>query len=109
MCICLNCFRIVNCNIYSSIAEKHAERLSLDFLLSQSFFPQSPVIFTILSPSLKRNFLLEWDVNECLSYQEQPGSWLNTATKFNKKNTNQNLSYLTYDGLFESKKKVYLS
>lgn len=104
MCICLNCVRIVNCHIYSIIAEKHKEQFDFNSDHLSVFFPQSPIILTILYPSLKKNFLLEWDVNDCLSYQEQPGSWITTAARsFTRNSSRQNFSYLIYDGLFEVK------
>ena len=61
----------------------------------RSFFPQSPTLLCINFFSKKNLYLLEWDVNECLSYQEKPGSWMS----FHQKNFRHS-SYLSFDLLF---------
>lgn len=102
MCICLNCLRIFNCTIYSTIAKKHEEQIFSEFQHLSIFFPQSPIIFTLFSPALKKSFSLEWDVNECLSFQEKPGSWIITPMTSSFTSYEQNFYYLIYDTLFES-------
>lgn len=75
MCICLNCKRLNYCQIYSIVEQKHGEKQSnLEIL----FAPQSPILTCINFFSKKKLYTLEWDVNECLSYQEKPGNWLIT-------------------------------
>nr|YP_011007602.1 hypothetical protein V2497_pgp058 [Syringoderma abyssicola]WAM65031.1 hypothetical protein [Syringoderma abyssicola] len=93
MCICLNCYHINNCSIYYTIEEKHEKKI----IGQGNFSPQSPIIICITSNSNKNIFLLEWDVNECLSYQENPGGWLSLlSTDKNPKLS----SYISYDLLF---------
>ncbi|CAM9092662.1 unnamed protein product [Discosporangium mesarthrocarpum] len=72
MCICLNCSQIRKCQIYSIIEIKHKEKkIKQNYI----FFPQSPVISINLFYQKKLQ-KLEWDVIECLSYEEEAGSWL---------------------------------
>ncbi len=73
MCICLNCGRINGCKVYFIIEQQHQEKSNS---LEKSFSPQAPILLCINFFSRKTIYLLEWDVNECLSYQEKPGSWL---------------------------------
>lgn len=96
MCICLNCYRINNCSIYTSVAQKHKERV---IFTKKIFYPQSPIIFGLNKFSKIKSFLIEWDVNECLSYQEEPGNWLFfSSPKLLVSNTFS--SYLVYDLIF---------
>jgi len=92
MCICLNCKRLNYCQIYSIIEKKHEEKEDLRKIL---FFPQSPILTCINFFSKKNLYTIEWDVNECLSYQEKAGNWLirdSHKLKFT--------SYLSFDLLF---------
>nr|YP_011002499.1 hypothetical protein V2388_pgp064 [Undaria peterseniana]WAL33290.1 hypothetical protein [Undaria peterseniana] len=95
MCICLNCGRIDNCEVYFVVEQKHNEKKKNYYIKKRTFFPQSPTLLCINFFSKKNVYLLEWDVNECLSYQEKPASWLS----FNQKNA-RNSSYLLFDLLF---------
>nr|QWK41679.1 hypothetical protein [Akkesiphycus lubricus] len=92
MCICLNCERMGSCEIYSIIEKKHDENRKHT---GDLFFPQSPVLLCINFLSQKEKYLLEWDVNECLSYQEKPGKWLSLNSEIPELP-----SYLTFDLLF---------
>jgi hypothetical protein len=92
MCICLNCHRINSCHIYFIIEKQHQE-IKKD--VEKSFSPQAPVLLCLNFFSKQGKYLLEWDVNECLSYQEKPGSWLG----YQQKNLNLS-SYLVFDLLF---------
>lgn len=93
MCICLNCGRINRCRVYFLIEKQHQEITK--GIENKSFFPQAPILLCINFFSKKSLYLLEWDVNECLSYEEKPGSWLGCQQKrldFS--------SYLLFDILF---------
>lgn len=91
MCICLNCFHLSYCTMYKIISLQHKEKA--DFLIKNFFlYPQSPVIYSIISYSSKGNCLSEWDINECLSFQEKPGNWLFQDLA--------NYIYLNYDLLY---------
>nr|YP_010127890.1 conserved hypothetical plastid protein [Lessonia flavicans]QPP20417.1 conserved hypothetical plastid protein [Lessonia flavicans] len=94
MCICLNCNRIDNCEIYFIVEQKHNEKKKYH-KKKRPFFPQSPTLLCINFFSKKKLYLSEWDVNECLSYQEKPGSWM----LFSQKNSGHS-SYLSFDLLF---------
>ncbi|CAN0268547.1 unnamed protein product [Ectocarpus sp. 4 AP-2014] len=92
MCICLNCGRINWCRVYFIIEEQHEEKTNS---INKSFSPQAPILLCINFFSKNTRYVLEWDVNECLSYQEKPGSWLDCGQK------NLELSsYLIFDLLF---------
>lgn len=92
MCICLNCNRINRCRIYFIIEQQHQEKIKYQTKL---FSPQAPILLCINFFSKKSLYALEWDVNDCLSYQEKPGSWLD----YNQKKLNLS-SYLVFDLLF---------
>nr|YP_010418058.1 hypothetical protein NNX83_pgp096 [Sargassum polycystum]YP_010418292.1 hypothetical protein Ycf34 [Sargassum plagiophyllum]USF18276.1 hypothetical protein [Sargassum polycystum]USF18510.1 hypothetical protein Ycf34 [Sargassum plagiophyllum] len=93
MCICLNCERIDNCNIFISVEKKHKENSKR--IIKTYFFPQSTILLCINFFSKKNLYTFEWDVNECLSYQEKPGTWLDFSSKPLESST-----YLLFDFLF---------
>lgn len=102
MCICLNCSQIYNCYIYESVALKHKEQIEI---VGKFFYPQSPILFGLNKFSKKKPFLIEWDINQCLSYEEKPGNWLlfyNSLLNINNFEgfTRQIPSYLSYDLIF---------
>lgn len=85
---------MLSCKIYDIISKKHREK-QVNF--SFSFSPQSPIIQILLS-SFKNGLFLEWDVNECLSFEENPGIWLMKIPIY--KSYFKNYSYLDYDSVF---------
>ena len=92
MCICLNCSRLNSCQIYSIVEQKHGEKQEH---IKTFFSPQSPILTCINFFSKEKLYTIVWDVNECLSYQEKPGSWLI------KESIELSLSpYLSFDLLF---------
>ena len=93
MCICLNCERIKTCNIFFLIEQKHEEKNKRT--INNFFFPQAPILSCINFFSKKKLYLFEWDVNECLSYQEKAGNWLSFYPKMIEPS-----SYLMFDILF---------
>ena len=78
MCICLNCSRLNGCKIYFLIEKQHQETTEV---IKKKFSPQAPILLCINFFSKQNIYILEWDVNECLSYQEKPGSWLGSDQK----------------------------
>lgn len=92
MCICLNCNRINRCKVYFIIEKQHQE---ITESIDKYFFPQAPILLCINFLSKKNLYLLEWDVSECLSYEENPGSWL-----ISKQKKLDFSSYLLFDMLF---------
>ena len=97
MCICLNCARIDGCKVYFIIEKQHREKTIFG---KKSFYPQAPILLCINFFSEKTQYFLEWDVNECLSYQESPGNWIDIDC--GKKNLNLS-SYLMFDLLFSQR------
>ena len=93
MCICLNCERIDNCSIFVNIEKKHKENYKR--IIEAYFFPQSTILLCINFFSKKKLYAFEWDVNDCLSYQEKAGKWLYLSSK-----TLEPSSYLVFDILF---------
>nr|WRW10691.1 hypothetical protein ASMI131 [Ascoseira mirabilis] len=97
MCICLNCERINTCKIYSAIEEKHEYKKTLTKFF---FFAQSPILFCIncfYKNNIYKAYKIEWDIHECLSYEEKPGNWLLSLPK-----TLESSSYLIFDLFFNS-------
>lgn len=76
------------------ISKKHNEN---QFIFSLFFVPQSPIIQILLS-SIKNRLFLEWDVNECLSFEDNPGIWL--VTENFSDSYFHNYGYLQYDAGF---------
>ena len=73
MCICINCRHIQKCQTYRFIEEQHYNTNT--YQEGENFVPINTLI--IVSINKKNNsLLLDWDVKECLSFIEQPGSWL---------------------------------
>nr|YP_011006188.1 hypothetical protein V2485_pgp065 [Dictyotopsis propagulifera]WAM63192.1 hypothetical protein [Dictyotopsis propagulifera] len=97
MCICLNCDRITKCNIYNVIGQKHEE---VSFIKLSDFYPQSPVLQTLFTYFDELEFLLEWDINGCLSYDNNPGKWIFKIPEIKI----LEISYLNYDFFFEFEK-----
>lgn len=73
MCICLNCKYLKQCKIYNKIEEKHNEKHISSTI--PSFHPISPII-KINVCNQKQSLDIEWDIYECLSYEEKIGEWL---------------------------------
>nr|YP_011005071.1 hypothetical protein V2471_pgp063 [Analipus japonicus]WAM61934.1 hypothetical protein [Analipus japonicus] len=95
MCICLNCNRFSNCKIVSDIEQKHREHNRLKENKKILFFPQSPILICLNFFFRKSLYLFEWDINECLSYEEKVGAWL-----LPDKKTLRSSSYLLFDSSF---------
>ena len=71
MCICINCKHINYCKTYSLIESKHKIEAKHNIY---TFIPNHTVIQINLKKQTK-NYLLDWDLIECLSFIEKPGSW----------------------------------
>nr|YP_010951503.1 Ycf34 [Laurencia catarinensis]WMP12442.1 Ycf34 [Laurencia catarinensis] len=73
MCICINCRHLDKCSTYQFIKKQHNK-----LIVSQNI-PFNP-ISTIIDVNVnKKNTLtiIDWDLIECLSFVEKPGSWSN--------------------------------
>lgn len=71
MCICINCKHINYCRTYSFIESQHTIQSSLK---NVEFTPKQTIIHINLKIHDK-TYILDWDLVECLSFAEQPGSW----------------------------------
>nr|YP_009397203.1 hypothetical protein [Thuretia quercifolia]ARW66389.1 hypothetical protein [Thuretia quercifolia] len=72
MCICVNCRHIDKCQVYKFIEEQHKtknKKINLDFI------PINTLIQINVSLNMNSNFI-DWDLKECLSFVEKPGSWI---------------------------------
>lgn len=71
MCICINCKHINYCRTYAFIELQHKNQRSYK---ESSFTPNN----TLIQINLKKQitiYILDWDLIECLSFIEKPGSW----------------------------------
>lgn len=74
MCICINCKHIKNCKTYYFIEKQHHVTLFQNYN-AHTFIPNN----TIMQINLKKymnTYILDWDLTECTSFIEQPGSWI---------------------------------
>ncbi len=79
MCICINCLYVHKCSTYYFVASQHN---------SNHRHGSTHILFEPSYSILHANYIdihnrqqLDWDVVECLSFIEQPGSWTDvTAT-----------------------------
>lgn len=75
MCICINCLYINNCSAYSIVQKQHSTPTFNKLNLYILFTPRAPII----NVNIKHNSLvlnIDWDIVECLSFIENPGSWV---------------------------------
>lgn len=74
MCICINCKHIKTCKTYHFIERQHSITL-IKNINTKTFIPDN----TIMQVNLKRHknmYTLDWDLIECTSFIEKPGSWI---------------------------------
>nr|YP_009398224.1 hypothetical protein [Thaumatella adunca]ARW67410.1 hypothetical protein [Thaumatella adunca] len=73
MCICINCRHIHNCQTYLFIEKQHHNNKLIRH--NKTFIP----IHTIINVNINQNLnkvSLDWDLQECSSFIEEPGYWL---------------------------------
>ena len=85
--------------MYYNVAENHNETKEIQNR-ENIFFPQSAILYSLLSYSNTGNCFIEWDINECLSYVEKPGNWLPFSLNEYEHSPSNVSSYLNYDILF---------
>lgn len=71
MCICINCRHIHKCQTYQFIEIQHGSNVS-----KRSKFTPIQTVIVVNMNKQSDNFLLDWDLKECTSFIEEPGSWL---------------------------------
>ena len=74
MCICINCKHIKTCQTYSFIEKQHNSYLIQNHY-DRTFIPDN----TIIQINIKKQinlYTLDWDLTECMSFIEKPGSWI---------------------------------
>nr|YP_009297964.1 hypothetical protein Plocam_066 [Plocamium cartilagineum]AOM67902.1 hypothetical protein Plocam_066 [Plocamium cartilagineum] len=72
MCICINCRHVHSCTTYNLIQKQHKKYINST---KPNFIPLNTLIQINIQSSLDL-IVLDWDLIECISYVEQPGSWL---------------------------------
>nr|YP_009395964.1 hypothetical protein [Dasya naccarioides]ARW65150.1 hypothetical protein [Dasya naccarioides] len=72
MCICVNCLHIKRCQTYSFI--EHHHKTIIPKTQKISFIPINTLIQVSIQKKGKVTHL-DWDLVECLSFVEKPGSW----------------------------------
>lgn len=71
MCICVNCKHLDNCTIYHAVETQHQQP---HITHHPDFKPNEPSININISST--GDFIeVEWDVSDCLSFQEERGKW----------------------------------
>ncbi len=76
MCICINCRHINHCTTYKFITKQH-NLITKDLSNDAKFIPKENVIQINIKTNKKvHKMILDWDLIECLSFAEKPGSWL---------------------------------
>nr|WGH13061.1 hypothetical protein Ycf34 [Echinothamnion sp.] len=73
MCICINCKHLVECKTYKFIEQQHNNHKIKP--ISNHFIPINTIIIVNINKKNLRTYL-DWDVQECSSFVEQPGNWL---------------------------------
>nr|YP_010198580.1 hypothetical protein LK037_pgp109 [Gracilaria pacifica]UAD86996.1 hypothetical protein [Gracilaria pacifica] len=75
MCICVNCRHVHNCVTYHLIQKQHNYRYNKK-IISTYFIPKETLI-NININYIDKSIYFDWDLMECLSFVEIPGSWIN--------------------------------
>nr|YP_009313062.1 Hypothetical protein ycf34 [Dermonema virens]SCW21316.1 Hypothetical protein ycf34 [Dermonema virens] len=77
MCICINCLYVHECSTYKFIKSQH----SVNFQEYETKFdPIKPIVYANFVRQTKKSHI-DWDVTECLSFLEKPGSWKKSIKK----------------------------
>lgn len=82
MCICINCKHIDVCGAYYFVRQQHNGIVR--YKEKELFNPSDTVICININKS-KENLLLDWDIQQCTSFTEEPGNWTNKNTKLKEK------------------------
>lgn len=72
MCICLNCNHINICKQYFFIEKSHSE----NHISKKPYFNPDQTIINFKYEYKDNKFLIEWDLEECISFKEKPGKWV---------------------------------
>nr|YP_010619248.1 hypothetical protein PNY92_pgp127 [Amplisiphonia pacifica]WAX03261.1 hypothetical protein [Amplisiphonia pacifica] len=75
MCICINCKHMNLCKTYEFIEKQHNNNETHN---KQNYFVP---INTIIFVNINKQYLsiyLDWDIKECSSFVEQPGTWISS-------------------------------
>nr|YP_009314701.1 Hypothetical protein ycf34 [Neoizziella asiatica]SCW23156.1 Hypothetical protein ycf34 [Neoizziella asiatica] len=73
MCICINCLYVYKCSTYHFVTLQHQGSYKHDD--TNTLFNPSYSILHANYIEINNHHQLDWDVIECLSFIEQPGSW----------------------------------
>nr|YP_009326736.1 hypothetical chloroplast RF34 [Membranoptera platyphylla]AMJ16993.1 hypothetical chloroplast RF34 [Membranoptera platyphylla] len=77
MCICVNCRHIKKCKTYIFIETQHGNTNLKDKKNTNIIFIPKNTLIQINIQKKINYTIIDWDLIECLSFVEKPGSWLN--------------------------------
>nr|YP_009511631.1 hypothetical protein [Melanthalia intermedia]AXI97508.1 hypothetical protein [Melanthalia intermedia] len=80
MCICVNCKHVHECLTYRFIQQRHKQKEAIIVNLNPNIFIPKEVLINI-NINCAQNIKVisfEWDLQECLSFVELPGCWINS-------------------------------
>ncbi len=73
MCICVNCRWVDRCKTYHAVEKQHGVQ---HLNLNPDIEPKGPVINISLMDLAEGSTGIEWDVQACKSFLEDPGRWM---------------------------------
>nr|QCI04873.1 hypothetical protein [Bornetia secundiflora] len=76
MCICVNCRHIHYCATYKFIEKQHQIDINNHIIYNQFIPSQNTIQINIKTKQKSSHTILDWDLIECLSFMEKPGTWL---------------------------------
>nr|YP_009314907.1 Hypothetical protein ycf34 [Scinaia undulata]SCW23362.1 Hypothetical protein ycf34 [Scinaia undulata] len=71
MCICINCLYVHQCSTYQYIEKQHGKKSTKK---KELFSPKNPIIHVNIYND-RDTRQMDWDIVECLSFIDEPGSW----------------------------------
>nr|YP_009315111.1 Hypothetical protein ycf34 [Titanophycus setchellii]SCW23566.1 Hypothetical protein ycf34 [Titanophycus setchellii] len=74
MCICINCVYVQQCSTYKFVTIQHNGNNNSSI---KNIFEPSYSVLQVNYSDINNHLQIDWDVIECLSFLEDPGSWTN--------------------------------
>ena len=72
MCICINCKWVDRCKTYHDVERNHGVEHICD---APDFKAKKPSIKVSIVKDTNDDFKTDWDVQSCLSFEEEIGKW----------------------------------
>jgi len=73
MWICVNCKWVDSCKAYHAVEKQHGVK---HLNLNPNFEPKEPVIHISLMNQENKTAEIEWDVQDCKSFDMDSGKWM---------------------------------